>query len=99
MLCLHFRGAAFRMTGGWFYFSFWKKDRKGQRMTQRGKPSSSRGRSAGMNKTTGMVLVVIVVVIGVLVVVWMNRPRRTEALGTISCSDGPRLLVDAGKFD
>ena len=66
-------------------------------MTQRGKQSSPRGRSAGMNKTTGVVLVVIIVVVGALVVVWMNRPRRTEALGTITYSDGPRLLVDAGK--
>jgi hypothetical protein len=76
-------------------------DRKGFRMNERGKPSSSRGRSAGMtmNKTTGMVLVVIILVIGTLLVVWMYRPRRTEALGTINCSDGPRLLVDAGKFD
>jgi hypothetical protein len=52
-----------------------------------------------MNKTTGMVLVVAILVIGTLIVVWMYRPRRTEALGTINCSDGPRLLVDAGKFD
>jgi hypothetical protein len=68
-------------------------------MTQRGKPSSSRGRSAGMNKTAGLVLVVAILVIGALVVVWMYRPRRTEPLATITCSDGPRLLIEAGKFD
>lgn len=45
-----------------------------------------------------LIVAIVACAVVILVVVWLFRPRDTKPLGTVTCSDGPRPLIDANQF-